>query len=1075
MTRDVRELAQRRDEEEENKMIERSEEVQDTIDMARDEVSTYQEDLRTGFRDIEARLREEEVAARDRLVYEHQSMEASLLDGLKGRAGALQTVPVDKFAWTVEWDRAPQEFRLNISCIRGLRSKLREGYYVIMASVCDRVGGQTLRFSSGHNGSNKQERMHLDCVGTLPPLRFRESSDKVDQYINLAMERMLCPAPKMLQCYATLVFEVWQLRVGNYDRTDKVVGWGVFPLVNRDFSVVEGKFRIPLIRGEVDKSIDTYRHVTASVQDDLKNWLGNLYFEINMTRADHNILKAKFQALERKGLAQQEALGFLKDKEAAAAAANDPLAASRNSEGGVPEVVTSSGSPQMRQDKLRLKKTIDDHQKLIVPKLPPRLFFDDVALDSEGSQGLRRRYFGESDLRPLNAALWEKRAMLEDERQAMAFELKAKQRLTDDNALETDRLVRLELTRDKNHLAKNIYRRYPEINFADVNNDISGRTQKDKVTDSHILLMDHHTAIGSQREFIFLGRRYRDRLKIAAFVLLSEMGINFYGEFQKGPLVKNFVFLVVSLIARNVVHSFGVWMFLNFKDVPLTVQSWNAFHTDMRFEFADRFYPIDTVVTLLVGFVTGIAVFNFFSFALFCILFIFKHVPYFVTRFFFWFGVAIFFDPVITSCSQAVIGNTNAGDAFIVMAQLEREERSQMSGWLLTLSCYFCLMILQAASVYWFSCAVHLNGRANDVYDRIVFPERSFFLPHDLEVSAREMRDVVADAKKYRDEKYGSVKKIRVTDFNHNYTCYFKARLFKLLEIMSDNPESWINEYIDSIPLRRPRHSSHLIESNLGTYKLGADITSFLRRHFPHLTVVSAYRVGDMAEDSYYEAELMRAVQMHSTPNEDDTEMRNMLKAYFKAQIDFGKPARWSPGDANDEDEAAATVSTPFVITDWQLLADLIFFETSTAAMRSFHLRYYLREDEYEETYGMENPSENSAGEEEKKYALHHFVKGQPMTSTQGREAQGAVVQIIVENPAHSSSDKRTGVALPSLQLEPARVFIVTPFGSIIEPNPYSFSVLEHHTADDTEFWAQRGLDMIENLSAAAVEGRHEL
>eukprot|EP00744_Colponema_vietnamica_P004952 GILI01007322.1.p1 GENE.GILI01007322.1~~GILI01007322.1.p1 ORF type:complete len:905 (-),score=188.85 GILI01007322.1:106-2646(-) len=842
-----------------------------------------------------------------------------------------------------------------------------------------------------------------------------------------------CPAAKLLQCYAVLVFEIWQLRVGNYDRTDKVIGWGIFPLVGRDFQVVEGKFRIPLIRGELDKSIDTYRYATSSVQDDLKNWLGNIYFEINMARSDSSILSAKYRALEQKG-------------------ADEVLVEQ------LPEVITH---PQQKQDKLRLTKTIDDHQKLIVPKLPPRLFFDDVALDNDGSQGLRRRYFGETDLRPLNAALWEKRAMLEDERTAMAFELRAKQRLTDDNHEEIDRMVREELTKSRNHVCGNIYKRYHEINFADVNSDFTGLVNTDKVCDSHILLLNHHTSVTSQREFFFLGRRYRDRLKIVAFVLLSEMGVNFYGQWQKGPLVQNFVYLVIGLIARNVIHSCGVWVWLNSKDVPLTINSWNVLQTDMRFEFKDRFYPEDLFITMLIGVVAGIAIFNFFSLSLYCILRIFQSVPYFLTRFFFWLGVAVFFDPVISACTQAAIGNTDAGDAFIVMYQLSREEQSPMSGWLITLACYFCLMILQAASVYWYSCAVHLNGRANDVYDRLLFPERSFFLPHDLEVSEREMKDVVAEAKKYRDEEKGTVKKVRVTDFSHRYTCFFRARLFKLLSIMSDNPEVWISEYIDSIPLRRPLHSAALVEKNLGTYRLGGDILSFMRRHFPHLTVMSKYRVGDMGEDSYYEAELLRAVQMHSTPNEDDLELRNMLKAYFKAQIDGPKPARWSATDANDEDENAATVSTPFIVSDWQLLADLIFFETSTSTLRSLYLNSYMMDDEYEANYGNENDS-NSSSKGEKKYALHYFVEGQPTNSTEGPHANGAVIQIIRENPAKGSK-------------ELSRVFIVTPFGSIIEPNRTSFSLLEHHTADDTEFWAQRGIDMINSMAVAKIEPKQEL
>eukprot|EP00658_Telonema_sp_P-2_P027770 TRINITY_DN2138_c0_g2_i4.p1 TRINITY_DN2138_c0_g2~~TRINITY_DN2138_c0_g2_i4.p1 ORF type:complete len:384 (-),score=105.41 TRINITY_DN2138_c0_g2_i4:211-1362(-) len=373
------------------------------------------------------------------------------------------------------------------------------------------------------------------------------------------------------------------------------------------------------------------------------------------------------------------------------------------------------------------------------------------------------------------------------------------------------------------------------------------------------------------------------------------------------------------------------------------------------------------------------------------------------------------------------------------MNQLTHEEGGSMSGWLLTLSAYGSLMILQLAFIYAYCCSVHLNGRANDVYERLIFPERSFFSPNDLEISERELQDVCKEAKKYRDEQAGTVKKVRVHDFEHKYTCYFRARLYRLLTIRSDNADEWVSEYIDSIPLRRPKHSEKMIENNLGSYKLGSDVMNFMQRHFPHLTVTSKYRIGDMPEDSYYEAELLRGLQMKSTPNEDDLEMRCMLKAYFKAQLDGRKPCHWAPTEGNEEEQ---TLRTPFTVSDWQLLADLIFFETSQPTLRSIHLRWYLLTDEMKSARRFENPEEKDT------YALSSFVEGDAVKSTEGKEANGALIQIFRENPARDTKEMN-------------RIFVVTPFGSIIEPNRTSFSYMEHHTADDTEFWAQRALDTI--------------
>lgn len=996
MSRNVEEVAARKEEEDEERIERWNEETADLIDVSRDEVSSFQEDLRNENTDVEARLREEEVAARDRLVYEHQGLEAELLRKLRSKAGSLLTVPIDKFSWSVDWEMAPQEFRLNITSLRGARAKLRDGYYVFHAMVVDRVGGKILRFSTGKD--------NLDCSGSLPPIRILENSATVDRYINMNVD-IVCPAPKALMSYACLVVEVWKLRVGTYDRTDKVVGWGVWPLVNRDFRVIEGHFKLPLLKGPVDNTIDTYEHMAHSLQSDLKYWLGNLYFEISCKQTDSNILRSKYDELD----GTQNAM--------------------------LPDVITH---PQQKQDKLRLAKTVSDHRRLIVPKLPPRLFFDDVALNNTGSQGLRRRYFGSDDLRPLNAALWEKRSLLEDERAALAAELSQSKRHSDDNPEEVDRMVREELMKSKNHTVGNIYKRYPEVNFSR-DDEATGVSNKDKICDSHIVLLDHHHAVASQREFFFLGRRYRDRLRILMFVLLHDFGISIYGSWDKANIITHLVFLLIGLIVRNIVHGVGLWLYMNFMNVPLTTNNWSAFTVDMRFDVSQRFYPSDLLITMFVGFCAGIFFFVFFGLALALLLRIFQWLPYFVTRFFLWFGIAVFFDPIISAVSEAAYGNTATGDAYLLMNQISREEGGSMSGWLLTLSAYGSLMIVQLAFLYIYSGSVHLNGRATDVYDRLLFPERSFFCPHDLEISERELQDVCKEAKKYRDEQLGTVKKVRVRDFDHKYTCYFRARLYKLLSIRSDNAEEWVSEYVDSIPLRRPKHSEKHIERNLGSYTLGKDVMNFMRRHFPHLTVMNRYRVGDMHEDTYYEAELLRGLQMKSTPNEDDLEMRNMLKAYFKAQLDGRKPCHWAPTEGNEEE---SNLRTPFTVSDWQLLADLIFFETSRPAMRSLNLRWYLLTDEMLSDRRFENPEEKDT------YALSNFVEGDAIRSTEGKPAQGALIQIFRENPARDTKEIN-------------RVFVVTPFGTIIEPNRASFSYMEHHTADDTEFWAQRALETI--------------
>lgn len=61
---------------------------------------------------------------------------------------------------------------------------------------------------------------------------------------------------------------------------DYVVGWGVFPLLDSNFQLNQGKFKVPLLFGNVNPNIDKFRKIEERMMDDLDTWIGNLYFEI---------------------------------------------------------------------------------------------------------------------------------------------------------------------------------------------------------------------------------------------------------------------------------------------------------------------------------------------------------------------------------------------------------------------------------------------------------------------------------------------------------------------------------------------------------------------------------------------------------------------------------------------------------------------------------------------------------------------------------------------------------------------------------------------------------------------------
>lgn len=54
----------------------------------------------------------------------------------------------------------------------------------------------------------------------------------------------------------------------------------MFPLINSEMKVNEGKFKTPMVFGDGFTHVTKYRDIEYAIQQDLDKWLCNMYFEI---------------------------------------------------------------------------------------------------------------------------------------------------------------------------------------------------------------------------------------------------------------------------------------------------------------------------------------------------------------------------------------------------------------------------------------------------------------------------------------------------------------------------------------------------------------------------------------------------------------------------------------------------------------------------------------------------------------------------------------------------------------------------------------------------------------------------
>mmetsp|Transcript_70826 Transcript_70826/g.198437 ORF Transcript_70826/g.198437 Transcript_70826/m.198437 type:complete len:809 (-) Transcript_70826:1751-4177(-) len=187
-------------------------------------------------------------------------------------------VPGDKAAarrYSVNWDFQPQPVEIRVRLLRSVRDKLPRGRYAILVSMYDRLAGCPLRWT-------KQSSYSGGGFGERPAATRPVSHGGMYYHSELRVEQSLfalCPSTSQIRPANTFVFELFRLSEPDNPK-DEVVAWGVLPMCNESFGVVQGCFRIPLVRGEQDRTIDRHGELENIYAKDLSQWLCNMYLEV---------------------------------------------------------------------------------------------------------------------------------------------------------------------------------------------------------------------------------------------------------------------------------------------------------------------------------------------------------------------------------------------------------------------------------------------------------------------------------------------------------------------------------------------------------------------------------------------------------------------------------------------------------------------------------------------------------------------------------------------------------------------------------------------------------------------------
>lgn len=124
----------------------------------------------------------------------------------------------------------------------------------------------------------------VNYVNTQGDLPYDARFDSNDIVFNKTV-RLLAPSETEIRPSNVLCFELVKKNVSGLSEMVggamyEVHGWGMLPLINASSDLIEGKFKLPLMLGELDTTFDKFSDFEGAYARNLDEWLSNCYVEV---------------------------------------------------------------------------------------------------------------------------------------------------------------------------------------------------------------------------------------------------------------------------------------------------------------------------------------------------------------------------------------------------------------------------------------------------------------------------------------------------------------------------------------------------------------------------------------------------------------------------------------------------------------------------------------------------------------------------------------------------------------------------------------------------------------------------
>ncbi|PIK53786.1 hypothetical protein BSL78_09280 [Apostichopus japonicus] len=574
--------------------------------------------------------------------------------------------------WKVDWNKAPQPIQIKLKCLRGVKDKLPSGRYVLMLSLYDRLGGHVLRWSSLRG---------QEWGGATLPLNHDGNFFNVEMSIEQSVFTVL-PAKSQIRPGMVLLFELFLLR-GTLLPVDKVVSWGVFPICDGQFDVLQGRYKTPMLRGEFDPRIEKHEVTEKLMASDLDHWMSNMYFEI--IKLPRFIAGQKEYEVELQFSSQ---LMSFPDRVKGAEEAVDgeqPIPGSSLSVDSAGKIKSSSGSLQGSMQSVKEKETSVGEASVDSPTTSSESIqkkgidlstseemltkadlneqFPGSTQDSK-SDGVRFRGGTQPPTVIGSRKMMKKseKASLDDSGEESEDELIMKR---DDGFQAVRGEPGLYYKQHTNPAAteyiRRLYTMLPKTAL------LNQRKKRKKLT--HLEDLDTHS-FAVQAPFSTKGhleRKGHEKIQYVSRQILSEMGLSQWRSREFWTLV---LLLCLVFFIRMYLHYIGQWAFLNIINIPVSRFDFHPYTVSLNYQ-SSLLHTREEVAVVLLGPATNILILSILVLMCWLTQKTIGNFPDLFCKFIMVYAILTFLDPILIAVVDAPLG---------VRSILKRKNKSPHNG-----------------------------------------------------------------------------------------------------------------------------------------------------------------------------------------------------------------------------------------------------------------------------------------------------------------------------------------------------------------------------------------------------------